>query len=84
MRRTFFVLVLTVALALTAFVPAVLAADAVVLSLWTHQRHMMDLVQELLDEFNTTLGAEKGIHVNLTVVGDDGPNFNVVGIGWLD
>jgi multiple sugar transport system substrate-binding protein len=35
---------------------------------------MMDLVQELLDEFNKTVGAEKGIEVEMQVLGDDAAN----------
>lgn len=46
------------------------AAEVTKLSLWTHQRHMMDLVQELLDDFNKSIGAEKGILVEMQVYAD--------------
>ncbi|MFW5992458.1 MAG: ABC transporter substrate-binding protein, partial [Halanaerobiaceae bacterium] len=51
--------------------PAVAADDVVELNMWTHQRHMMEVVEELNEEFNNTVGKEKGIKVELRVVGDD-------------
>lgn len=41
------------------------------LTLWTHQRHMSDLIKELLNEFNATIGLQKGIKVSLRILGDD-------------
>jgi multiple sugar transport system substrate-binding protein len=41
------------------------------LTLWTHQRHMSDLIEELINEFNTTVGLQKGIKVSLRILGDD-------------
>lgn len=61
--------VLLLALSLPTF-----AADKVKLSLWTHQRHMMDLLQEMINEFNATIGKEKGIEVEMQVYADDAGN----------
>jgi multiple sugar transport system substrate-binding protein len=44
---------------------------AVHLTLWTHQRHMSDLIKELVDEFNASIGLQKGIKVSLRILGDD-------------
>lgn len=41
------------------------------LTLWTHQRHMSDLIEELLKEFNASIGLQKGIKVSLRILGDD-------------
>ncbi|HEX3048957.1 MAG TPA: extracellular solute-binding protein, partial [Bacillota bacterium] len=49
----------------------VFAAPApVTLKLWTHERHMAELTRELADEFNATVGREKGIRVAVRVLGD--------------
>ncbi len=41
------------------------------LSLWTHQRHIANLVRQLVTEFNNTVGRKKGISVSVRVIGDD-------------
>lgn len=43
----------------------------IILTLWTHQRHMSDLIKELVNEFNTSVGLQKGIKVSLRILGDD-------------
>ncbi|MGE5598016.1 MAG: ABC transporter substrate-binding protein [Bacteroidota bacterium] len=47
------------------------AGSVVRLTIWTHHRHMDDLTQELIDEFNRTVGRRKGIRVVQRVLGDD-------------
>ena len=57
-------------------VPCVTRAKAVTtLTLWTHQRHMADLIKELIGEFNATAGKEKGIQITMRVLGDDSWNL---------
>ena len=74
MRKHVLILFVCMALVISSVAPSVFAAQPVKLSLWTHQRHMMDLVQSLLDEFNKTVGAEKGIVVEMQVLADDASN----------
>ena len=57
-------------------VPCVTRAKAATtLTLWTHQRHMADLIKELIGEFNATAGKEKGIQITMRVLGDDSWNL---------
>jgi hypothetical protein len=55
--------------------PSVLANTGfnkpVKLTLWSHHRHMADSTKALIAEFNRTVGHEKGIKVNLRILGDD-------------
>ncbi len=74
MRNTLLKWSVCFGLLLTLSSPNVFAADKVKLSLWTHQRHMMDLLQTMLDEFNATIGTEKGIEVEMQVHADDATN----------
>lgn len=41
------------------------------LTLWTHQRHMADLIKTLVHRFNGSVGAKKGIAVSVRILGDD-------------
>ncbi len=45
------------------------------LTIWTHQRHMTDVIKELISEFNTTAGRQKGIEVSMRILGDDSWNL---------
>jgi len=45
------------------------------LTLWTNQRYMGDLIEELVDEFNATTGFQKGIRLSLRILGDDSWNL---------
>lgn len=45
--------------------------SVVKLTLWTHQRHMADLIKELVNKFNDTTGRQKGIEVSMRILGDD-------------
>lgn len=60
---------------LITLAPAVFANSGftrpVKLSLWSHHRHMAESTKELIVEFNNTIGREKGIKVNLRILGDD-------------
>jgi multiple sugar transport system substrate-binding protein len=47
------------------------ANPTVKLTIWTHQRHMVDLIKELINDFNATTGRQKGIEVSMRVLGDD-------------
>ena len=51
--------------------PPLQAKQVVRLNLWTHHRHMEELTQELIAEFNRTVGREKEIRVTQRVLGDD-------------
>ena len=72
MSRKWVIALVVATLLLGAVAPVAGAAEKIKLSLWTHNRHMMDLVDELLREFNATIGAEKGIEVSLRVVAEGG------------
>jgi len=72
MSRKWVIALVVATLLLGAVAPVAGAAEKIKLSLWTHNRHMMDLVDELLKEFNATIGAEKGIEVSLRVVAEGG------------
>ena len=45
--------------------------STVKLTVWTHQRHMVDLIKELINNFNHTVGRQKGIELSMRVLGDD-------------
>lgn len=47
------------------------AKSMVQLKIWTHQRHMADTLQELIGEFNRTVGRQKEIQLSLRLLGDD-------------
>ncbi|HBE77870.1 MAG TPA: hypothetical protein DDW65_08805 [Firmicutes bacterium] len=47
------------------------ANSTVTITIWTHQRHMSDLIKELINNFNNTTGRQKGIKVSMRVLGDD-------------
>lgn len=55
--------------------PSLAARPIVHLTLWTHHRHMEETTRELLEEFNRTVGREKGIRVTQRVLGDDAWEF---------
>jgi multiple sugar transport system substrate-binding protein len=46
-------------------------SSTVKLTIWTHQRHMADLIKELINQFNNTAGRQKGIELSMRVLGDD-------------
>lgn len=51
--------------------PWALPQQEVKLSLWTHHRHMANTLKQLVNEFNSTAGREKGIKLSLRFLGDD-------------
>lgn len=48
-----------------------IGAKPVILTTWTHHRHMADHLQNLIIEFNRSVGREKGIEISLRIIGDD-------------
>ncbi|HBF39221.1 MAG TPA: hypothetical protein DDW50_18120 [Firmicutes bacterium] len=51
--------------------PAFGLNSTIKLTIWTHQRHMADLIKELMNDFNHTIGRQKGIKLSMRVLGDD-------------
>lgn len=56
---------------LSSFNPAVMGQPIKKLTVWTHHRHMANITKELIDQYNKSVGGEKGIKLSLRVVGDD-------------
>ncbi|MCL6588395.1 MAG: extracellular solute-binding protein [Firmicutes bacterium] len=57
------------------FLPGVYSRNETVLTLWTHQRHMANLIQQLITEFNATEGYKKRIRITMRVLGDESWNI---------
>ena len=75
-RTVWLVLLVVLAAALSLLIrtglPAAYRRQAVTeLSMWNHHRHMAGLTQQLVDEFNATIGREHRIRVSLRTLGDD-------------
>lgn len=56
---------------LSSFNPVILGQPVKKLTVWTHHRHMANIIKELIDQYNKSDGREKGIKLSLRVVGDD-------------
>lgn len=66
------VLIIALSLLIRTGLPAAYRRQAVTeLSMWNHHRHMAGLTQQLVDEFNATIGSEQRIRVSLRTLGDD-------------
>ena len=75
-RTVWLVLLVVLAAALSLLIrtglPAAYRRQAVTeLSMWNHHRHMAGLTQQLVDEFNATIGREHRIRASLRTLGDD-------------
>lgn len=51
------------------------ASDVEVITVWTNQGHTKDIVVNLVDEFNNSIGKEQGIKIEYTVQGGDYKNM---------
>lgn len=67
--RTLSLLLLFLGLRIGFLRPVASMNPTVNLSLWTHERYMADLTYNLINEFNATVGREKGIHVSIRLIG---------------
>jgi ABC-type sugar transport system, periplasmic component len=70
-KRTFWFFAWLLLASIVCHSAAFTADSTVKLTLWTHQRHMADLIKELVTDFNNTAGRQKGIEVSMRVLGDD-------------
>ncbi len=74
--RKFSLIILSLSLIFSLSFPVSSTPKSTVkLTLWTHQRHMADVIKELIAEFNATTGRRKGIEVSMRILGDDSWNL---------